>query len=67
MDKKKTTIFFRLKQALRNRKGSLKVAHLLKSGEKKKSENMERVSEETQSREKIQISEEAKDSLKSFR
>ena len=50
----------RMKQALRNRKGTLKVANLLRSEAKREIDT-------TETEEKHQISEEASNSLKSFR
>ena len=52
------TYLNRLKLALKNRKGTLRVANLLKSAPKEDPSKME---------EKPQISEEANNSLKSFR
>ena len=56
-----------MKEALNSRKGSLRVANLLKTGSKKKREDMDTLTEETEKNERNIISDEANVILKSFR
>ena len=56
-----------MKEALNSRKGSIRVANLLKTGSKKKREDMDTLTEETEKNERNIISDEANVILKSFR